>query len=125
MVEGFLSTIAQFENDDKSVRTKRGMREALERGSWPFRTTLGYFKVPQDDGRTRVIQDPATAPLIKQAFELFATGRYQRAEVLRIVTAAGLLTKRGKRFKCPKFLQHAKKSILRWKTCGRSLGDGL
>ena len=30
-VEGILSTIAQFENDDKAVRTKKGMKEALER----------------------------------------------------------------------------------------------
>jgi site-specific DNA recombinase len=103
MVEGFLSTIAQFENDEKSVRTKKGMREALERGSWPFRTTLGYLKVPQQDGRSRVIQDLATAPLIKKAFELFATGRYQRAEVLRLITAAGLLTKRGRKLSAQSF----------------------
>jgi site-specific DNA recombinase len=55
MLEGFLSTIAQFENDEKSVRTKRGMKEALERGTWPFPTTLGYSKIPQEDGRSKVI----------------------------------------------------------------------
>lgn len=103
MLEGFLSTIAQFENDEKSVRTKRGMKEALERGTWPFPATLGYLKIPQEDGRSKVIQDPATAPLIKKAFELFATGRYQRAGVLRIVTAAGLVTKKGKRLSAQTF----------------------
>ena len=64
LVEGILSTIAQFENDDKAVRTKRGMREALENGSWPFPAPLGYLKVPQPDGRVRVIHAPETAPLI-------------------------------------------------------------
>ncbi len=97
LVEGILSTIAQFENDEKAVRTKKGMREALERGSWPFPATIGYLKIPQEDGRSRVIPDPETAPLIKQAFELIATGRHDRAEVLRILTAAGLRTKKGKK----------------------------
>ena len=96
LVEGILSTIAQFENDEKAARTKRGMKEALDRGSWPFPVTLGYLKIPQPDGRVRVVLDPETAPLIKQAFELFASGRYDRAEVLRSVTAAGLRTKKGK-----------------------------
>jgi len=97
LVEGILSTIAQFENDDKAVRTKKGMKEAVERGTWPFPTTLGYQKIPQENGRSRVAHDPDSAPLINQAFELFATGRYERAEVLRIVTAAGLRSKKGKK----------------------------
>jgi site-specific DNA recombinase len=96
LVEGILSTIAQFENDEKAERTKRGMKAALERGTWPFPTTLGYTKIPQADGRSKIIQDPTVAPLIKQAFEMFASGRYDRVEVLRIVSAAGLLTKKGK-----------------------------
>jgi DNA invertase Pin-like site-specific DNA recombinase len=103
MLEGFLSTIAQFENDEKSVRTKKGMKEALERGTWPFPTTLGYLKIPQEDGRSKVVQDPLVAPLIKQAFELFATGRYQRVEVLRIVTAAGLVSKKGRKLSAQSF----------------------
>ena len=78
LVEGILSTIAQFENDDKAVRTKKGMKEAVERGTWPFPTTLGYQKIPQENGRSRVAHDPDSAPLINQAFELFATGRYER-----------------------------------------------
>jgi site-specific DNA recombinase len=62
----------------------------------PGSKSIADLKVPQPDGRSRIIHDPETAPLIKQAFELFATGRYQRAEVLRMITAAGLHTKRGK-----------------------------
>lgn len=103
MLEGFLSTIAQFENDEKSVRTQKGMKEAIERGAWPFRAALGYLKIPQSDGRSKIVHDPECAPLIKKAFELFATGRYQRAEALRIVTAAGLVNKKGKRISAQTF----------------------
>ena len=51
------------------------------------------------DARLRTINldIPETAPLIKQAFELFATGRYERAEVIRIVTASGLRTKKRRK----------------------------
>lgn len=73
------------------------MKEAIERGTWPFPTTLGYLRIPQENGRSKVIHDPETAPLIKQAFELFATGRYERAEVLRVVTASGLRTKKRRK----------------------------
>jgi site-specific DNA recombinase len=41
--------------------------------------------------------------IIKQAFELFASGRYQRAEVLRIVTAAGLVSKKGRKLSAQSF----------------------
>jgi len=57
LVEGILSTIAQFENDEKAERTKRGMKAALDRGTWPFPVTLGYIKIPQSDGRAKVVQD--------------------------------------------------------------------
>jgi site-specific DNA recombinase len=97
LVEGILSTIAQFENDDKAERTKRGMKAALERGTWPFPPTLGYLKLQQADGRSKVVHDPKVAPFIKEAFGLFATGRYERIEVLRIVSAAGLRNKKGKK----------------------------
>ncbi len=63
--------------------------------TWPFPPTLGYLKLQQPDGRSRVIHDPNVAPFIKEAFELFATGRYERIEVLRIVSAAGLRNKKG------------------------------
>src|SRR5262245_33658201 len=96
LVEGILSTIAQFENDDKAERTKRGMKAALERGTWPFRPSLGYLKAQQADGRSRIVHDPKVAPFIREAFELFATRRYERIEVLRIVSAAGLRNKKGK-----------------------------
>jgi site-specific DNA recombinase len=96
LVEGILATIAQFENDEKRERTKRGMKAALERGTWPFPVPLGYLKIPQPDGRCRIVQDPKVAPLIKQGFELFATGRYDRVEVLRKLSAAGLQSKKGR-----------------------------
>lgn len=117
MLEGFLSTIAQFENDEKSVRTKRGMKEALERGTWPFPVALGYSKVPQEDGRSKVVQDPVIAPLIKQAFGLYATGRYQRAEVLRIVTAGGFGQQERQETKRTELSEPPQKSFLRWKAC--------
>src|SRR5262249_26552565 len=83
--------------------TKRGMKTALGRGAWPFPPCLGYLKILQADGRSRIVQDPKIAPLIKQAFELFATGRYDKVEVLRIVSATGLLSKKGKKLSAQSF----------------------
>jgi hypothetical protein len=41
--------------------------------------------------------DPDRAPLIREAFELIASGRYMTTDaVLKIVTAMGLVSKAGK-----------------------------
>jgi site-specific DNA recombinase len=109
LVEGILATIAQFENDEKRERTKRGMKAALERGTWPFPVPLGYLKIPQPDGRSKIIQDSKVAPLIKQGFELFATGRYDRVEVLRKLSAAGLQSKKGRKLSQQSFCELMKK----------------
>lgn len=97
LMEGVLASFSPFDNDVKAERTKDGMKAAIEEGRWPFPVALGYLKIPQEGGRSRVVLDPKTAPLVRQAFEVFATGRYERAQVLQIVTAAGLCSRKGKK----------------------------
>jgi site-specific DNA recombinase len=86
----FLS-IAQFENDQKSEKAKADMLEALERGQWTHTPPLGYLAI---HGALRL--DPARAPLVIEAFELFATGSYTKNQVLDRMNAKGLTTRRGR-----------------------------
>ena len=58
--------------DSLSENTKRGLREKVRRGEYPGCAPIGYL----NDYRTkRVIVDRERAPLVKQAFEQYATGR--------------------------------------------------
>ena len=93
-IEGVLAATAQFDNDVKAERTIAGMRAALDLGRWTFKAPLGYLNGGRT-GSASLVPDPARAPLIRRAFEEYATGRYTKRDALRRVTALGLTTNRG------------------------------
>jgi site-specific DNA recombinase len=57
--------------DSLSENTKRGLREKVRRGEYPGMAPIGYL----NDYRTkRIILDRERAPIVKEAFERYATG---------------------------------------------------
>src|SRR5213593_4473611 len=94
LMEGVLAAFAQFDNDVRSDRTRAGMRAALELGRWTFFAPIGYLNAPRWSGKS-LVEDPERAPLVRRAFEQFATGRYTKQQVLDEVTRHGLRTRRG------------------------------
>jgi site-specific DNA recombinase len=94
LMEGVLAAFAQFDNDVRSDRTRAGMRAALELGRWTFPAPLGYLNAPKRSGKS-LIPDPERAPLVKEMFEEFATGRFTKQEVLARINERGLRTRRG------------------------------
>jgi DNA invertase Pin-like site-specific DNA recombinase len=94
LMEGILAAFAQFDNDVRAERTVAGMKAAIQAGKWTFKAPLGYLS---GDGKSgSLIHDRERGPLVKQAFELHATGLHTTQKVLEIVTAAGLRTASGK-----------------------------
>ncbi len=96
-IETMFAAIAQLDNDVKAERTIAGMRAALERGRWTFQAPIGYLNSPSPAGQPSLIPDPERGPLVLKAFELYATGHYQKNNVLRVVSNLGLLTRKGKK----------------------------
>jgi DNA invertase Pin-like site-specific DNA recombinase len=95
LMEGVLAAFAQFDNDVRSERTLAGMKAALSLGRWTFQAPLGYLNAPKCS-KSSLVQDPARGPLVKQAFEELATGRFTAQEVIRRATVAGLRTRRDR-----------------------------
>ena len=95
LMEGVLAAFAQFDTDVRSERTRGGMKAALELGRWTFLAPLGYLNAPRSVGKS-LIPDPARAPLVRRAFEDFATGRYTKDEGRKRAIEFGLGTRRGK-----------------------------
>src|SRR6059058_2159165 len=95
LMEGVLAAFAQFDNDVRSERTRGGMKAALELGRWTFLAPLGYLNAHRTTGRS-LMPDPERAPLVRRAFQDFATGRFTKHEVRKNVNALGLTTRRGK-----------------------------
>ena len=57
---------------------------------------LGYLNT-RNNGAAHLIQDPGKAPLVRKAFELLSTGSYTKDDVLRMIGAMGLTTRKGAR----------------------------
>lgn len=72
---------------------KKGQRGRLKQGLYPWGAPLGYLNTGQ--GQVKTI-DPLRGPLVRRAFEAYATGNYS-LRTLRIALASwGLVTSTGK-----------------------------
>ncbi len=111
LMEGIVAAFAQFDNDVRSERTVLGMKARLERGGWTFPPPLGYVAQRDGTGKKTFIQDPERGPLVAHAFEIFASGLYNKAQVLSIISKMGLRTKSGKRLTAQSFGQLLRKPI--------------
>ena len=78
-----------------SDRTRAGMKAALELGRWVFLAPIGYLNAPRATGKS-LIRDPERAPLVRRAFEDYATGQYTKEQLLKRARAWGLTNRRGK-----------------------------
>lgn len=79
--------------DNLSVNTKRGLRQKVRRGEMPGVAPIGYY----NDMRTKTAKvDKKIAPIIKQAFELYARGDKHLDEVADFLYQNGIHTKSRK-----------------------------
>ncbi len=78
--------------DNLSENIRRGFRTKARRGIWPNGAHLGYLTDPA----TKVMKpDPTRAPLIRRAFDMYATGDHSFKEILEYFVANGFDTRRG------------------------------
>ena len=111
LLTGILAAFSQFDNDVRADRTRDGMRAKVEKGDWPFTLPVGYRRISRFPDSKAVEADPIAGPLVRRAFELMATGQYTSAEVLRKVSAMGLVTRRGKSVSPQSFRQMLRSTI--------------
>ena len=81
------STFAEYDNIQRGENVTRGMREALKQGRWVRSAPVGY-KNNVGEGTLRF--DPVKAPLVKEAFNLMATGNYSADYVRKVMAKKGL-----------------------------------
>ncbi len=73
--------------------TRKGFYGRLRQGLYPMRAPLGYLDC---GGGKPKMPDPATAPLVREAFELYASGAYSLHTLKDEVTRRGLRNRAGK-----------------------------
>lgn len=72
--------------------TRKGFYGRLKQGLYPLAAPIGYRD--QGGGRAKT-PDPHTAPLVRNAFELYATGRYSLRSLQSELRSRGLNNVRG------------------------------
>ena len=78
--------------DNLSLNTKRGLRQMVRDGRYPRGAPLGYY----NDLRTKTIKiDRKTAPIVREAFELYAHGDKRLDEIADFLYVNGIQTKQG------------------------------
>ncbi|MBV9435127.1 MAG: recombinase family protein, partial [Acidobacteria bacterium] len=84
--------VNQLFSDTLSERTRQRMRAAVLEGRYLWPAPIGYVN------RNKNIEpDPVRGPLVRQAFDLVASGRFVTTErVLNFLTSMGLTTKKGR-----------------------------
>ena len=130
LMENVLAAFAQFDNDTRSERTVAGMKAAIEAGRWTFHPPLGYIRNQDATGRATITPDPERASLVREAFEMCASGLHSKRAILRAVTELGLRTLRGKPLSAQTFQQMLRNPIYAgwlwvrtWGDLGRQRGD--
>lgn len=72
--------------------TKKGFYGRLKQGFYPLPAPLGYLNAGKAKPKTI---DPATAPLVRKAFELYASGQYSIDTLIVELYRRGLRNSRG------------------------------
>lgn len=72
--------------------TIKGLQGRLKQGLYPFRAPVGYLD--QGGGKPKT-PDPRTAPLVRELFELYATGQYTYLELIKVMERKGLRNHNG------------------------------
>ena len=93
LLHGIMSSIAEFYSRNLATEIIKGTTQKAKKGGTPFRAPIGYLNARDFvEGREirTITVDPERAPLVKLAFELYATGDYSLLELAAILEARGL-----------------------------------
>jgi DNA invertase Pin-like site-specific DNA recombinase len=82
-------TIPEIDNDVRGINTRMGMRRSLKEGRWTGGAPIGYSN-ERDHLKKPILIPDERAILVREAFELFATGLYDKQELKRIMSKKGL-----------------------------------
>lgn len=95
LVENIMASIAQFYSANLSEEVKKGMRQKVQGGGWPHKPPRGYVIV-RLPGSCKIEPHRREAPILRLAFELYATGNYSVKALAGRLYKDGLTTRGGR-----------------------------
>ncbi len=79
----------EVENERRSINVKRGMRRAMREGRWVAKPPLGFTTIRIGGEKPKLVHSDKAA-IVREAFELIATGAYALEEVRQRLRPRGL-----------------------------------
>jgi site-specific DNA recombinase len=116
LLHGIMSSIAEFYSRNLAAEVMKGTTQKAKGGGTPYRAPVGYkhSRIEVDGREVRiVILDPERAPLIREAFILYASGDYSLAELAAILEERGLRSRPTRRYPSRALLPKDFQSLLR------------
>lgn len=86
-------SVAKFYLGNLREEVRKGMDEKVAQGGWPHKAPTGYLN---DKNERCLIVDPRTAPLVRHAFERYATGTVSLLDLAGELNELGYRTRSGR-----------------------------
>lgn len=97
-LENIMAAQAEYYSANLALEVKKGLEERLLRGLWTGQIIIGYRKVGD-----AITLDPARAPQMLRAFELWASGRFTSRVLADEMYASGLVSRNGNKISASKW----------------------
>lgn len=95
LIGNIFASVAEWESEVNGQRTRDALMQKFRDGWQPTPPPIGYRSVGGDRERKTCEPDPHVAPIIKELFELYATGNYSILEVQDWLAEKNILSRTG------------------------------
>lgn len=95
LIANILASVAEWESDVNGQRTRDALMQKFREGWQPTPPPIGYRSVGGDREKKTCEPDPYTAPIIKELFELYATGSYSIMEIQEWLSERNIISRTG------------------------------
>lgn len=104
MMLSIFLTLPEIDNDIRGLNTKMGMRRSKKEGRWIGKAPFGYKNGRDLNNKPILVIDEEKANLVKESFDKFSTGLYDKEELRRMMSIKGLVLGKSQ---FPKFLANS------------------
>lgn len=92
--ETIFASVAQFDNEVRSERSRGGMEDAAREGRWVWKAPFGYRNI-RVNGQGTIEPDPKNAHIVRYIFEQLAKGHQGLPAIRKRVSEMGANLSRG------------------------------
>ena len=101
LLHGIMSSIAEFYSRNLAAEVMKGTTQKAKTGGTPYRPPLGYLpdRLMVDGREVRTVKlDSKRAPLVHEAFTLYASGDYSLSELAAVMEERGLRSRPTRKY---------------------------